>query len=857
MTHATAAITPQHPSGISDIFGSANNLPTPSQLTEMGTTLDTLEREPDVHQLRTIIATIETWRRYSTAFLTQFPGKTAQNAPTVKLLTVYSQRALATLQKVSQSALTLTHQSLGMYVQSARPTPTLPPNAGSYFQSQLDRLEKAAHGNLGNITHDEAHALAQLAMDQKNDAALAGAIQSGLSWTELFEGRTLLIHVISKGFFLALKQLLTQQPDLSRKAGESFLHLAFSSADARVVTALISRIDPRIQNAQGATPLAAFVSYQAEHHTHPILTIESFLASIISKSSITLSGFQALLKQKYASISFDGLDPLELCYLFHQDDLTQELLRNCSRTQFEELYARLLAKYPHDSVRKFYASTFLLSPKAYELGGDLLQIPQTPPKTISSTHSRQSSGPITLALFEQFFQQMNWEAFSSAEILKEAGVSLPKKRFPIGTSDEIKTLMKQLGDLVARLQGKTIEKRSPLAEDLQTLTLRVTSLVSLLGKNLSVPGKIQCSSFCRTIQTFLNESSSAKPLSFDSTDGQLCYKSLQVCLDEALKSARQEEKTLCLSSLRKFINVVATKEPRKGTPPAGFPALATFYQFITNSLLHTAATLKIANDPSKMYYALKELMSASDQCGGRYYATSIDLYLRFCRGVEDVSTYLPMSIAEYRKLCFDGVVFHLYANNPHNANIYNRALYMLGQSLGIPGYKAAQEFDDPNNIPEFNATRIKDAFLQAYTAESLVHDWLLPQLNSDEKLRESYLKAHGNLIPKAWGTDRYTPIIQELSLCSDEAEKHKVLRRHDIEPRSHQTAQEALEEDRQHSYLQETVYNTSGQLRPEAIWLLLEQMTIVQSKVGVQPAGWQQFVEGASGAWNACAKFLI
>jgi hypothetical protein len=820
-----------------------HGVPSLQQLDDIRLQLEQLEHNPEPKKIKTLLNTIAAWEKLSQAAFIQHPGKSPK-APTFQILATYSQKATILLQRIGEP---VPSWPLLSSRENALPTPEFPPNADRYLRNQLTLLDRASHNCLGEITSQQRYILAKNALAQRDDAALAGLVRRGLLWSEIFDGSQLLIHCVKSGFSETLRELLKQNPDifLRTKEGDSLLHLAFLSAREKIVHILRPLFDPRIQNASGKTPLAAFLEHQKENRVLTPLQAQHFISSIIEKAPTSPASTH--LAQQFPLLSFDNLDIVELGYLLNDEIFSQKLFQQISRKNFELAYKNLLKKYPNESVRKFYATVFTSGPAAYELIEELAEVPKLPPAPPTNAQA------YTLDTLMSLCKSIDWKTFSPAKILQEAQIDWDPtsttttaiaqevantfKKYPqeLKSSDQILSFSNSLKSMFQRLQNASISKGSKEAELLGDFAKGISTVYTFFKPVMVLQESVACSEFLEKVQNF----STGKQLdNFLFGTEEACYQYISEVLQRLHIEIKNKEIQTCFSGVRYFLENVAKKKPFFGTPPQGTPALNDFYTTIRNELLHVAATLQQKNDKDLCYDVCKELVRASAQCGGKYYSTAFDLYFKVCHGksLDSPTATFMASIAEYRRMCFQSTVAEIYTPSEHgahshNTNIHNRALRELGEKFGISGFRTARRFKDPFNHLSYNYLKIENRFQEIYTPTQLVYDWILPQIKSDEKLQHAYIDSHVALLPKDWNNDRYAPILAEVSRCSSPSEKEKILRDHEIFPRPHQTAEAAIEEDRKHDFLNTVVYDESFHFRPEAVWRLLESLNIVQCRI--------------------------
>jgi hypothetical protein len=253
--------------------------------------------------------------------------------------------------------------------------------------------------------------------------------------------------------------------------------------------------------------------------------------------------------------------------------------------------------------------------------------------------------------------------------------------------------------------------------------------------------------------------------------------------------------------LSKYIYNVQHRVSFIGTPRADSPALLEdFYRTIETNLKHIVFSLLQKHDPILTTRTLKELVSASELCGGRYYTVAQQQAQRVCLCLQATPLLnLQRSLAGFRAMCLDGIVGDIYKDDRHSVHAYTTALRDLGRTLGIPGSTDPKPFNDVYSPQNFDAHDILERFRRSYTPQSIIYDWILPKLNDDEDFRNDYIDLQEEQVPESW-------IVPDAT-------------------------KPPTKEEKEHDFLGRVVYDESGKLQPSAIRFLLERLGVLRCAI--------------------------
>lgn len=293
------------------------------------------------------------------------------------------------------------------------------------------------------------------------------------------------------------------------------------------------------------------------------------------------------------------------------------------------------------------------------------------------------------------------------------------------------------------------------------------------------------------------------------------------------------EKEVLRKELDTFLRKVQSKEVFTGTPSGG-AALEEFYAQIKLAVRHSASKLLQEKKIEITLSFMKEILTASKYCGGRYFQTAVNQYLRICQGREETPRGIfERLLAEYRRICFEGVVGDLYHGYVH---ALTQATKDLGKELGIPG--AHITFDDIYVEKGYNQEAVRKSFFKAYTPAAILFDHLIPTLEHSDEAKTAYIDLQKEAMPPSWNGEKYGKIYAELKKLPrnlGEEEKVKaenvILEQYDIVRAPQQTANQAIEEDRRDDFLGTFVYDQEGKLTIQGMVFLLERLGIITSLI--------------------------
>jgi hypothetical protein len=316
-----------------------------------------------------------------------------------------------------------------------------------------------------------------------------------------------------------------------------------------------------------------------------------------------------------------------------------------------------------------------------------------------------------------------------------------------------------------------------------------------------------------------------------------------------LKAAREEDPkienprealAILRADLETFIRRFTSQERFYGTPVEGKPGFIEFYNQLTRMVKHIIATLEQKNDPEETQKTLFEMISASQKCGGRYQEAVLREYLKVCFGAKDDTPEetILKTLAEFRFDLFEAAISNIPEKDSHD---FLDAQRNLGAKFGIPGFKQVVNIEDPYSRLHRHDKRIEDEFQAKYTPHAIV-SYLIQAMENDARIRDAYLtlhKAHG---AARWKLDHYGPIFEELACieADDDREEREVrlmslFDYHSIMKAPGQSNREAVKEDQKSEYLEHSVYDEGGHLRPQAVEFLLEKLGVFHSVFPKKP----------------------
>lgn len=300
----------------------------------------------------------------------------------------------------------------------------------------------------------------------------------------------------------------------------------------------------------------------------------------------------------------------------------------------------------------------------------------------------------------------------------------------------------------------------------------------------------------------------------------------QKLLSATNKSSLKEIK----KSLQILINRIQSREEFLGTPRGGYEALEQFYNEIEIHFLHIIKTLKEEQTPVKTLSVIKELTLASDLCGGKYFSTMVEQYLRICRNIEQTPLLtLYNTLADLRSISLQNAT-NLNGNN-NNVHNHNHALRAIGKEYGIPGYEQAIKFDDHYIGENYSIEAIRTSFFVQYTPSNIVLDWIMPLMRSDEEFRAKYIDWSKENIPDWFEKDKYDALKKKIQSTKDHNVIEEILKTNDIVKNNNETIEEALKEDRLYRYLETIIHDQEGKIRLSGVLYYLERCAVLSSSL--------------------------
>ena len=242
------------------------------------------------------------------------------------------------------------------------------------------------------------------------------------------------------------------------------------------------------------------------------------------------------------------------------------------------------------------------------------------------------------------------------------------------------------------------------------------------------------------------------------------------------------------NQLQTIVDRIKTRAEFLGTPRKNSPAIEQFYLTIENALknilLHFKNSVNPIDDSRLKIKLIKELYSIVSLCGGRYFTSITMLFHEICKKTSlSFEDKIHLALAEYRLSIALSIID---PQKKHSVNEYNGFIRMNGKSLGIPGAKAMDAYNDPYGYS--NSFTNERLFFELYTPEN-IQTWIQLLLKDDGALREEYID---------W---------QKASLP------------------------EGATEDEKHDYIASKVYTQDGTLDPFAISLFLCKLGIFSSQL--------------------------
>ncbi len=258
-----------------------------------------------------------------------------------------------------------------------------------------------------------------------------------------------------------------------------------------------------------------------------------------------------------------------------------------------------------------------------------------------------------------------------------------------------------------------------------------------------------------------------------------------------------------------------------------------FYAKMEVCLRHAAAELIAHKNPNLAFSFVKEILQASNLCGAQHFQTAKSQYLLICHElVETQRGIFERFLADFRKLCFDGVTAELNCGEAHSVHALTHANNDLGETLGIPGGRYT--FEDMYTTEQYNKESVRSAFFQAYTPYSILFTHLIPYVSQNNETRAQYLDLQKEAMPPSWNKEKYDKVYEELKKIPWKLEEEKrseaenvILKKFKIPRNKDQTAVQAIEEDRKRKFLKTLVHDKKGKLTLRGMIFLLERLGII------------------------------
>ncbi len=294
----------------------------------------------------------------------------------------------------------------------------------------------------------------------------------------------------------------------------------------------------------------------------------------------------------------------------------------------------------------------------------------------------------------------------------------------------------------------------------------------------------------------------------------------------------QDEHFLLKNSIERFTHRIDNEEWFVGTPKPGSESLKLFYKQIRMHLLHCIHALKKRSDTNEIIAFFDELQNAEPKCGGRYYAFAVDQYLKICcNSTGSFEERLLRAIAQFRSLCLDIAISKVCKRDTDTVHNRNRALRAIGEKYSIPGYEQALAFDDIYVGSEYNIASIEASFIDFYTPQKLICEWIMPSITSDSDMRDAYIDWQKSHIPSEWKNDYYLEIYKELEAASQASTEEfaQTLEKYEIALSPNQNLSKAIQIKRERDFLEEVVYQEDYSFSIEAIINTLTHLKMIKS----------------------------
>jgi hypothetical protein len=302
-----------------------------------------------------------------------------------------------------------------------------------------------------------------------------------------------------------------------------------------------------------------------------------------------------------------------------------------------------------------------------------------------------------------------------------------------------------------------------------------------------------------------------------------------------------------------MLNRIIFRERYDGKMPAqGADSFNLFYETIENALENVRiklAQMKRACDPrfakevkseelqlrrtdyiKTMHFVFRELLGAMKHCPGRYYNTSIKVYLKVCKNVVlSFPDEVYRGLGEFRQILIEGWLGEAQrTNQAHNVNNDNYVLRYYGKKYGLPGSSIMAAYADPyGGVPLEQVDKMID---ERYTPAALIDGWLFPLIAQSDHFA-AWCKT---IVPKDWQKEKYEPIYKRLKelerTYTARSEIISFLQGHDIVHNPKLSYEESVREDCDHSYISTQLYDeNTGKLKHVALCDILVRLQIVSS----------------------------
>lgn len=288
--------------------------------------------------------------------------------------------------------------------------------------------------------------------------------------------------------------------------------------------------------------------------------------------------------------------------------------------------------------------------------------------------------------------------------------------------------------------------------------------------------------------------------------------------------------------IQEGVRRISEKIPYGGVPPTE-PQRTAWFQRMELLLKHIIIALDEKKDPSLTLSALKQLVAGFNHCATGLNTAAINVFEQLYAKIDSTDKHLAFmrALAQFRRQQFDIAAGYVHDSEIH---VTQKALVTLGPELGLPGHEEVARYVDLGAGDE-KAKKVKDIFLDMYTPQSILTEWLFPGVISNiHNLSSLYVDLQDCLRDPHFDKAHYDSIVNQLSSLEKEPDEQK--RKKEIETlltandifklTDDQDPRVAIQADQRAMYRATVVYDPVYLPRPRAALHLLTCLGILKPK---------------------------